>query len=157
MKKKLKYIIIACAGIISFTTLILYSFGYLAFIPGSGMGNSDDDDDDYKDDEVNDPLSYVENITLIVDYNDGKIDRWDDFNLSDETTAFDATMKWCDVDYTDYGWGIFVKAINNVENKYPNYWFYGVNGEIAPVGCSAYNLQHGDTVNWVYDEEYSPP
>ncbi len=71
-------------------------------------------------------------------------------------TNFDALNEWCDVHYSEHGWGVFVTGINDVENKDPNYWFYGVNNEYVSVGSSKYNLADGDTVNWVYGTSYHP-
>ena len=154
MKKRIKFVLIGFIGIFCFTFLFLHSLGILSSIPGLSNIN---DDDDWKDDYVNEPQSFVENITLIVDYGSGDVDIWEDFNLTGKTTVFDALDKWCEIDYDDYGWSVFILEINGVRNEDPDYWFYGVNDKIAPVGCSKYNLLDGDTINWVYDTSYHPP
>jgi hypothetical protein len=152
MNKIHKFILIGIIGSSCFILLILYSYGGFLSIPGI----SSTEDDASKDEFVNDPQTFVENITLIVDYGGGNIDKWEDFNLTGDTTAFDALDKWCDVEYDKYGWGVYVQEINGVRNNYPNFWFFGVNGKMAPVGSSNYNLLDGDKVNWVYDETYHP-
>ncbi|MBD3339904.1 MAG: DUF4430 domain-containing protein [Candidatus Lokiarchaeota archaeon] len=153
MRKTIKFIIVALVGIGCFTALILYSLGFFEFLPNPISNSSDNNEEEY----INEPKEKVLNISLIVDYGNGEIDEWDKFNLTGDTTAFGALNEKCDVDYKDYGWGVFVLEINDVKNSHPNYWFYGVNGKAPSVGSSHYNLNDGDEVSWVYDSGYSAP
>ncbi len=98
--------------------------------------------------EVNEPLREVQEITLIVDYANGTIRTWEDFELSDyNTTAFDALKKWCDIEYTDYGdMGILVESVDHIRGN----WRYSINDEFPGVSANKYNLQNGDTIKWIF-------
>jgi hypothetical protein len=98
--------------------------------------------------EVNDPLRNVQDITLIVDYGNGTIKIWEDFELTDyNTTAFDALKKWCEVEYIDYGdMGILVESVDHVKGN----WRFSINDEFPGVSANKYNLQTGDLVKWIF-------
>ncbi|MFX0080294.1 MAG: DUF4430 domain-containing protein [Candidatus Hodarchaeota archaeon] len=98
--------------------------------------------------EVNEPLREVQNITLIVDYGNGTIKTLENFELTDyNTTAFDALINWCEVEYKDYGeMGILVEEIDGIRGN----WRYSINGDYPGVSSNKYNLKNGDSVEWVY-------
>lgn len=125
MRKKTKFILIAIIGIISFTILITINFSL------------------YKTQQT---LTKVEDISLIVDYNNGTIKEHYNFTLEGgKTTAFDALDKWCDIEYQEYSWGIIVRVIDGMGGS----WIYLVNGYSPGVGASAYPLNDGDLVEWM--------
>jgi len=127
MKKKLKFFIIAIAGITSFSLLLIINFN-LNYNP------------------TTQPKESVNNITLIVDYKNGTILVHENFTLDNsKTTAFDALDKWCDIKYVDYGWGIFVTEIDGVSGG----WIYMVNNNSPNVGAPDYPLNDGDEVKWL--------
>ncbi|MFX1324172.1 MAG: DUF4430 domain-containing protein [Promethearchaeota archaeon] len=98
--------------------------------------------------EVNRPLERVQDITLIIDYGNGTIKTESSFELTNSnTTAFDALIKWADIDYSEYGeMGILVENIDGVSGN----WRYSINGEFPGVSSDKYNLKNGDTVKWVF-------
>jgi len=98
--------------------------------------------------EVNQPSIEVQDITLIIDYGNGTINTWEEFELIDyNTTAFDALIKWTSVEITDYGdMGIIVESINGREGN----WLYNINDEVPGVSANKYNLKNGDTVKWIF-------
>jgi hypothetical protein len=98
--------------------------------------------------EVNEPLRNVQEITLIVDYGNGSIRTWEDFELSNyNTTAFDSLKEWCEVEYTDYGdMGILVESVDHVKGN----WRFSINDEFPGVSANKYNLKTGDLVKWIY-------
>jgi len=125
MRKKTKFILIAIIGIISFTILITINFSL------------------YKTQQT---LTKVEDISLIVDYNNGTIKEHYNFTLEGgKTTAFDALDKWCDIEYQEYSWGIIVRVIDGMGGS----WIYLVNGYSPGVGASVYALNDGDLVEWM--------
>jgi hypothetical protein len=124
MKKKLKLVIIALIGISAFSVLIYFNFSL------------------YKKPET---LESVENISLIVNYNNGTIKTRANFTLENgKTTAFDALEKWCNIRYDDFGWGIIVREIDGINGN----WIYTINNFSPSVGASAYTLKNGDSVGW---------
>lgn len=124
MERKKKYILIVIIGATLFSVLIILNF-YLYKTPNK--------------------LETVENISLIVDYNNGTIKTQENFTLSGgKTTAFDALNQWCDLQYDDFGWGIIVRAIDGLEG----YWLYFINGKAPGVGSDGYALKEGDLVEW---------
>jgi len=90
-------------------------------------------------------LESVEDISLFVDYNNGTIKTRTNFTLDNgKTTAFDALDKWCIIIYEDFGWGIMVRAIDEVSGN----WIYMINSFSPSVGASVYPLKSGDNVTW---------
>lgn len=124
MEQKKKYILIAIIGISLFSMLILFNLSL--YNPPNN-------------------LERVDNITLIVDYNNGTIKMHENFTLSEgKTTAFDALNEWCDIQYDDFGWGIIVRAIDGISGN----WLYYINGNAPGIGSDAYPLNNGDLVKW---------
>jgi len=124
MEQKKKYLLIAMIGTILFSLLILVNFSL------------------YK---TPDKLDTVENITLIVDYNNSTIKTRANFTLTEgKTTAFDALNQWCEIQYDDFGWGIIVRVIDGLGGN----WLYFINGIAPGVGSDMYSLKDGDLVKW---------
>ncbi|MFX0135542.1 MAG: DUF4430 domain-containing protein [Candidatus Hodarchaeota archaeon] len=127
MNKKLKFFIIAIIGISSFSLLFLINFNLIS-------------------NPTKPSKETVNNITLIVDYKNGTIKVHENFTLDNwKTTAFDALDKWCDINYVDYGWGIFVSEIDGIKGG----WIYLVNNYTPNVGAPDYPLNDGDEVKWL--------
>lgn len=138
---KPKFILIGIIGIICFTGLITYSYGLIPL----------------PEKIITEKTEKVENITLIVDYGDGNIKKWEDIEVDKGDTVFDVLQEYCDVEYEDYGdKGVLVTSIDGYENGEDN-WFYGVNGEKIGYSCSKYELDDDEVINWVYGDDYSPP
>jgi len=124
MRKKIKFILIALIGVSALASLIIFNFNL------------------YKKPET---LESVEDISLFVDYNNGTIKTRTNFTLDNgKTTAFDALDKWCIIIYEDFGWGIMVRAIDEVSGN----WIYMINSFSPSVGASVYPLKSGDNVTW---------
>lgn len=136
-----KFILIGVIGIACFTGLLTYSYGLIPLTTTVEEKSSVE----------------VEDITLIVDYGDGNIKKWDDISIdADDATVFEVLKEYCDVEYEDYGDnGVLVTSIDGYENGEDN-WYYGVNGEKIGYSCSKYELSEGDVINWVYGDDYSP-
>lgn len=125
MKKQIKFILIAIIGISCFTFLILINISL------------------NKNPQTQ---TIVEDISLIVDYNNGTIKEHYNFTLDEgKTTAFDALDKWCNIEYQEYSWGIIVRAIDGVSGS----WIYMVNNNSPGVGAAIYPLNDGDLVKWI--------
>ena len=135
-----KFILIGAIGVACFTGLITYSYGLIP-LPSTVEEKSGGE---------------VEDITLIVNYGDGNIKKWDEISVDKGDTVFDVLQEYCDVEYEDYGdKGVLVTSIDGYENGEDN-WFYGVNGEKIGYSCSKYELEDDDVINWVYGDDYSP-
>ncbi len=124
MKKSVKFFLLALIGFSFFTILLMFNYSLY---------------------ERPQTLSIVENISLIVDYNNGTIKEQYNFTLEGgKTTAFDALNRWCDIEYEDFGWGIIVRIIDGVGGS----WIYLVNNYSPGVGAAVYSLNDGDLVKW---------
>lgn len=124
MEHKKKYLLIAIIGATLFSLLVLVNFSI------------------YK---TPDKFETVEDITLIVDYNNSTIKTRANFTLSEgKTTAFDALNQWCEIQYDDFGWGIIVRAIDGIGGN----WLYFINSIAPGVGSDMYSLNNGDLVEW---------
>jgi len=124
MRKKVKLITIAIVAVSAFVSLIIVNFILY---------------------EKPETLEGVEDISLVVDYNNGTIKTRTNFTLDNgKTTALDALEKWCIIRYDDFGWGIIVREIDGVSGS----WIYMINSFSPNVGSSAYPLESGDNVTW---------
>jgi len=135
-----KFIFVGVIGIACFTGLLTYSYGLISLTTTVEEKSSVE----------------VEEITLIVDYGDGNVKKWEDISIdADDATVFEVLKEYCDVEYEDYGdKGVLVTSIDGYENGEDN-WYYGVNGEKIGYSCSKYELSDGDIINWVYGDDYS--
>jgi len=139
LEKSSKFILIAIIGTISFGSFFLYYFG---LIPGLESPFSPNNSD------IGDPLSSVENITLIIDYDNGTIKTKEDFTLDGgKTSVFDALDKWCEIKYMTYsGERYFITEIDGVSGS----WIYKVNGELPPIAANYCYLEDEDEIEWIH-------
>jgi len=105
-------------------------------------------------------LETVENITIIIEDNEFNLTLWVGFIgvLEGDITVFNATSSILggitNIDFYETFNGVFVCGfkINGSWYRQTNskYWLYYVNGVLAPVSCSKYELQSNDTVRWAF-------
>ena len=129
LKKFNKYILIAILATASFVS-------FFVFTSSIEVG------------KVNEPLREVQDITLIIDYGNGTVNTWENFELSGyNTTAYDALTKWFEVEITNYGdMGIIVESVDGRGGN----WRYSINDEFPRVSANKYNLKDGDMVKWIF-------
>ena len=161
---KKKIIIFSIIIIGSF--LILSSF-FFFFNPTLKPKTEFDNNDAYNDTNVeyswlNDPrrikqTEIVNNITLIVDFNNGTIETT--VNITQEnsfTSAFDLIAFHNQIIYEMFTFGtspsFIITSINDLENneQEANYWQYWVKEEYAMVASNEYQLENNDTITWIY-------
>ncbi len=137
MKKNIKYLTICIIGSISFSLLFYFNFFYQ--IDSQSQINQADNENS------ND---VVLNLYLSVDYKNGTIDEWKNFNLTEgKTTVFDALVKWCNVKYKVYpNDQYYVITINGIGEG----WIYKVNDNQPSVACNNYYLENGDKIEWIH-------
>jgi len=124
MEKKKKFVLIGIIATTLFSVLLIINFSLYT---------------------TPDKLETVENITLVVDYNNSTIKTQENFTLSGgKTTAFDALNHWCEIQYDDFGWGVIVRAIDGQSGN----WLYFINGNAPGVGSNVFVLSDGDLVEW---------
>ena len=73
------------------------------------------------------------------------------------TVEIDATAG-ADVNASDSDYGMYVQGINGLAGGDfgdMSGWMFEVNGEMAEVGCSQYELKSGDVVTWTYVTEFT--
>jgi hypothetical protein len=99
----------------------------------------------------------VYNLTLIVDYQNGTLDQWNNVNLTDHyTSCFDLLANKTQVQYSMYYFGnsaeFKITSINGVTENSNNqkYWQYYVNSIYATTGCNYFQLLNNSIVKWVY-------
>jgi len=131
--KTLKYLFTGILGSLCFSSLILFNYWFTTGVTSTNKTKT--------------KLEIVEDITLIVDFGDDIVKKWESFTLSGgKTTALDALDKYCDIEYKDYGWGIIVKKIDGVDGN----WLYEINGEKPGHGADRHYLRDSDTVKWIF-------
>ena len=67
---------------------------------------------------------------------------------ADSQTVFDLLEDGHEVEYKSSVIGIFVTAINSIENSAGAYWIYSVNDSVPQVACDKYVTKNGDVVKW---------
>lgn len=79
--------------------------------------------------------------------------------LDEGATAYDALVAAADdVNASDSEYGMYVQGINGLAGGDfgdMSGWMFEVNGEMAEVGCSEYELADGDVVTWLYVTEFT--
>ena len=63
-----------------------------------------------------------------------------------------ASINHFTINATNYGWGMFVEGIGNLNNTRDICWFFYINGKISEVGSSAYQVLPNDLIEWRYHE-----
>ncbi len=166
MTKNNKKIIIIFSIILIGSFLILSSI-FFFFNPTPNLKTEFDNTDAYSDSIneyswLNDPrrlnqTEFVNNVTLIVDFNNGTIETT--VNITQEnsfTSVFDLIAFHNQIIYEMFTFGssrsFLITSINNLENneQETNYWQYWVNEEYAMIASNVYQLENNDTVTWIY-------
>ena len=68
----------------------------------------------------------------------------------DSLTVFEILTSSHQVDYATTASGVFIKAIDSVENSGDFYWIYSVNDSMAQVAADRYIATEGDIICWHY-------
>ncbi len=97
-----------------------------------------------------------EYISLILNFGDSDVKRFNNVVLKDNFTVFDILKEIIaanniNFDYKDYGgdMGVFVNGIGEKTNDFDSgyYWQYCINGQYSKVGASSYKLKASDVVD----------
>jgi hypothetical protein len=67
---------------------------------------------------------------------------------ADSQTVFDLLKDGHEVEYKPSAMGIFVTAVDSIENSAGAYWIYSVNDSVPQVACDKYVTKNGDMVKW---------
>ena len=82
-----------------------------------------------------------------------------DVDVPEGSTVYDALVATgADVNASDSDYGMYVAGINGLAGGDfgdMSGWMFEVNGEMAEVGCSQYELKAGDVVTWTYVTEFT--
>ncbi|MFX1294399.1 MAG: DUF4430 domain-containing protein [Promethearchaeota archaeon] len=98
------------------------------------------------------------NITLILNYQDGKNVTFYNLTLIGDITPFNATIVAIgenNISYYEAFNGVFVKGLYINGTWYMNgngnrNWLYYVNGQLAGVSCSKLELKNDSIVEWIF-------
>ncbi|MHA1733307.1 MAG: DUF4430 domain-containing protein [Promethearchaeota archaeon] len=91
----------------------------------------------------------VTNLTLILDYGNGTIDRLENLNVTGvEPSVFDLLNQTTNVTFQDYGWDVLITGINGQVQNDHQAWHFWVNGEYSPVGAGAAKLSNDSWIDW---------
>jgi hypothetical protein len=94
--------------------------------------------------------SWASNVVMTIDYGNSTQSVFS--NLTGNT-VFEIINETASVSFTQFAFGRFITAINDVENDANGngyFWQYWVNDELAPVAADNYVLSDGDQVLWKY-------
>ena len=67
---------------------------------------------------------------------------------ADSQTVFGLLKDGHEVEYKSSVMGIFVTAIDSIENSAGSFWIYSVNDSVPQVACDKYVTKNGDVVKW---------
>jgi hypothetical protein len=67
---------------------------------------------------------------------------------ADSTSVFDLLTEKHDVDCVSTSLGVFVRAIDSIENGPGAYWLYTINDTMADVASDRYITSDGDRIRW---------
>jgi len=67
---------------------------------------------------------------------------------TDSLTVLEILKQSHSVDFKSSSMGVFVRAIDSVEQSSAAYWLYSVNGEMPKTACDKYIVSAGDTIRW---------
>ena len=87
------------------------------------------------------------------DYGNGTTQWFNSTTLAKNTTVLEFTQNVAIVNGTQFIFGFYVEAINDVwvnASGNEKYWLYSVSGEAPIIGSDAYVLRFGDVVLWSY-------
>ena len=68
----------------------------------------------------------------------------------DSLTVFEILRSKHQVDYLTTAAGVFIKAIDSLENTSDFFWIYSVNDTMPQVASDKYHTSDGDSVRWHY-------
>ena len=99
-------------------------------------------------------------VTVEIDATAGEGERTStEVDVPEGATAYDALVATgVDVNASDSEYGMYVQGINGLAGGDfgdMSGWMFEVNGEMAEVGCSEYQLADGDVVTWIYVTEFT--
>jgi hypothetical protein len=66
-------------------------------------------------------------------------------------SVFDLLLEHHEVDYKKSDMGVFINAIDGIENKGGHFWIYSVNGIRGKVSADKAIVSEGDTIEWRYE------
>ena len=116
-------------------------------------------DNESRELEVVEQSSEQINVSLMLDFGDGRIKTFNDIELKDDATVFELLEKITAENdlafkYKDYGgdMGAMIESIGELASDAKNdrWWQFWVNNEYALIGASSYHLQDRDVVEWKY-------
>ena len=99
-------------------------------------------------------------VTVEIDATAGEGEKTtEEVELPEGATAYDALVAAADdVNASDSEYGMYVQGINGLAGGDfgdMSGWMFEVNGEMAEVAASEYELAAGDVVTWLYVTEFT--
>ena len=107
------------------------------------------------------PSNETINVSLIIDYGDGRIDRFNITLDSRNATAYHVMLEARDkhglsfkARYFPQYKSHYIYSINSTEEnpKANKFWQYYINGNYAPLGVDLQRVNDGDTIEWKLQE-----
>jgi hypothetical protein len=74
---------------------------------------------------------------------------------ADSQTVFDLLRRNYQVEYKSSVLGVFVTAIDSIENSSGVYWVYSVNDSLPKVASDKYITKDGDMIKWHFRKTHS--
>ncbi len=138
-----------CLIVVVFGVLLSLSF----FFPDL-LRINDDTSDERKDSPLEyDPLIHYQNISLVIDFNNGTIEEHRNIIIpKNESSVFDLLESFYVIGYDTYSYGIIITSIANLANNLQenSFWFFWVNNEYSSVGVTSVNLNDNFEIFWAY-------
>ncbi len=130
---------ISVAGVLGLIDRGVITFGY----PGISSGNE------------------TIEVLLIIDYGDGRLDKFNVSIDSGNATVYSVLMKASkengfpvEADYYPQYKSHYIYSINFTDQnpKINKFWQYYINGNYGPVGVDLQKVENGDVIEWKFEE-----
>ena len=95
-------------------------------------------------------------VNILIDYGNGTAIWYNNTAVVGGSSLLEATKTVAEVEYTEYSFGVFVSAINNVAGNQTHAWLWYIwnstkgDWDLGPTGADSWILRDGDIISWVY-------
>ncbi len=102
---------------------------------------------------LNELKEFTATVDIKIEYGNGTVAWFNGTRIGAGESLLNATLRVAEMDYTIYGFGVFVNTLNGVGGDPDKYWlwsYYDDGWQSGTVGADQWRLHDGDAVAWTY-------
>jgi hypothetical protein len=102
---------------------------------------------------LNELKEFTATVDIKIEYGNGTVAWFNGTRIGAGEFLMNATLRVAKMDYTMYGFGVFVNTLNGVGGDPDKYWlwsYYDNGWQSGMVGADQWRLHDGDAVAWTY-------